>query len=875
MRTIFLALAQASPSPTTSNLNSNGTDNNALLVAIIGAIGLIVAAAIPVLLNWTVQRKSTSKSEPTAGIGQKEKVQRLTLVTASSASHVPPTVDTQDAQHSHRGNLSGRNNILIGRDKEVKALKQLLQEPHVCLATLTGPAGVGKTRLALEVASQLMDNFADGSYCVSLATVESNLVMVAIAETLNIKENKDKPIFESVKEYLGERTMLLLLDSFEHVLGAAKLVAQLLNETKHVKVLVTSRVALQLSIEKTYPVSPLEVPNLKAPLPLEVISRYNSVKYFVARAKAVKPDFELNSLNAYAVASICARLDGLPLALELAAGHIRATSPQELLDNLGSRLDLLVDGPRDLPDRHQTLRGMIDWSYAVLSPSEQRVFRQLAVFRSGCTLEAARAVCAASKSKQSEVSGHITALVTHNLVNRTETQEGKSRYSLLETLHEYATQRLEESGEAYEAKQRHATFFLHFSEDAERKLVGKGQTECLMRFDEEHDNLRAAFEWALKERDAELVLKMAAALWRFWNMRAYLREWQQSISAALEISNHLKPSVALVKAQIGAAVLARRLSNKAESKRLYEESLTLSRNIGYKPGTTFSLIGLGDLARDNYDNEQARQLYEEGLTVAREVDDRIAISISLSNLGSLAQAAEDNVAASKLYEENLKIVSELEDQRGIAITLSKLGSIACEEQDYAKAKKLHSDSLRIKEDMGDKIGVAISKNQLGDIALRLHDLSEAEALFEESLKIASGIGDGPGTAIALQDLGYVAQKRSDPQEALSKFMESLTIMSDLRYQRGITGCLQGIAWAIGLCGRQEEAVRLLGATQSMRDKIKQALPNSQRPDYLDNMNRLRKGMSIDSWEQIWAEGYAMSVQEAVNYALEQGKVAAN
>src|SRR5215213_4336495 len=444
-----------------------------------------------------------------------------------------PPLRTLDA---YRNNLPLQPTPLIGREKEVSEVCNLLRGHETRLLTLTGPGGTGKTRLALQVAADLLDDFPDGTYFVPLATLtEAELFFSAVAETLGVKETREQPLGESLKDYLGQRRLLLVLDNFEQVLEAAPDVTELLAGAPGLKVLATSRAPLGLYGEHEYAVPPLSVPDVRHLPDLKSLSQYEAVRLFIERAKSAKVDFEVTDDSAPAVAEICVRLDGLPLAIELAAARIKMLPPKAMLQRLSSRLKLLTGGARDLPERQRTLRATIEWSYALLDEGEQVLFGRLAVFSGGRTLEAIEAICDAEGDLPVDVFEGVSSLLDKSLLRQEEGPNGQPRFVMLETVHEFAREKLAESPEADEIKRVHAEYFLILAKEAFPELRGPDQLEWLERLEAEHDNMRAALSWASVRKEAEVALRLGGALSWFWSVRGYQSEGRRWLEEALAI----------------------------------------------------------------------------------------------------------------------------------------------------------------------------------------------------------------------------------------------------------------------------------------------------------------------------------------------------
>jgi predicted ATPase len=616
-------------------------------------------------------------------------------------------------EQAPKHNLPAPPTPLIGREEQVQVASTLLRRSDVRLLTLTGTAGVGKTRLALQVAMEMLHDFADGVFFVSLAPLrDPDFVVPTIAHTLELQESSDLPFFNVLKVYLQNRQMLLLLDNFEQVLQAGPLLAELLSACPELKLVLTSREVLHLRAEHRFPVPPLELPNL-SPLPaLEALAQYAAITLFTQHAQAVKPDFALTNTNARAVAEICTRLDGLPLAIELAAARITMLSPHALLARLECRLKVLTQGPADLPERQQTLRKTIQWSYDLLRAEEQRLFRRLSVFAGGCTLEAIEAVCATLDNRAGPVLQEVASLVDKSLLHHME-QEEESRLVMLETLREYGLEALATSGEMEATHHAHALYYLWLVEQAEPKLASAEQMTWLHRLERERDNLRAAMRWSLQDagpggagEGMEIALRLGGALSAWWFFHNHVSEGRAFLEQALAADNGFTVAVR-AKALYIAAVLAYLQGDSRHSDELLTESLQLYRELAaiapqettFKLGIATALNGLAYSAVLQGDYAVIESLCDESLPLLKQIGDRLRIGEALFLLAHAFQARGEYSSAHATCAESLTFAREAGERQSIALTLFTLGYFAYLQDDFAAARLHYEESLVISQEV--------------------------------------------------------------------------------------------------------------------------------------------------------------------------------
>jgi non-specific serine/threonine protein kinase len=742
----------------------------------------------------------------------------------------PPLLSPQ----APRTNLPAALSSFIGREAEQAAVRALLAGHR--LVTLTGEGGSGKTRLALAVADELLEEYPDGVWLVELAALsDPTLVVQAVAQALGVREEPGRPLLATLSDYLREKALLLLLDNCEHLVAAcAELASGLLRACSKLSILATSREGLAVGGEERWRVPMLTVPGAGRQVTLEQLPSYEAVRLLVERGLASRAGFGMTAQNAWAVEQVCRRLDGLPLALELAAARLATLSIEQVAQRLDDRFRLLTGGSRSALPHQQTLRATLDWSHALLSDLEPVLFRRLSVFAGGWTLEAAEAVCAGEGIEQEDVLDLLSRLVQRSLV-RVEEGDGEPRYLLLETVRAYSREHLAASGEEATTRSRHLDWCVALAEEAEPRLRGPDQGVWLDRLEREHDNLRVALGWARESGDVELGLRLAGAVRRFWEVRGYVSEgwgWFEALLPGADAT----PAAARASA----------------------------------------LHGAGTLARDQGDYDRAAALHEEGLALRRALGDKLGIAASLNNLGGVAYYQGDYGRAAALMEESLALKRELGDTWGIANSLGNLGVVAYYQGDYGRAATLYEEALALQREVGDTWGIANSLGNLGDVAARQGDHGRAATLYEEALALGRELGVTRGSASLLYYLGVVTYRQGEYGRAAALLTEGLLLSRDLD-ARNLRALVEAIAWVAAARGQALRAARLAGGAEALWESLGVRVPPDEQADHEADHEQavqvMRAALGEEAFATAWAEGRALSLDQAMALALEGHAVA--
>ena len=737
------------------------------------------------------------------------------------------------------GNLPTALSSFIGREREIGEVRRLLGSHR--LVTLTGPGGCGKTRLALKVGHEQKAEFEHGVWLVELASIQDpTFVLPTIASSLNIQEQSGQSLLDVLADTLSTRSMLLVMDNCEHLVSAcAQVIEAILQKCSALKVLATSREVLGVTGEVAWPVPPLSLPTQQpwtdpasAQHALGPYEESESVQLFIARATENFPEFKLTAENGALVAEICRQLDGMPLAIELAAARVRSLSLQQIAQRLDDRFGLLTSGSRNAPPRQQTLESTLDWSYALLSRPEQKVLQRLSVFAGGAMLEAAEAICTGAGIESAEVLDVLAHLIDKSLVTVDKPEGGQTRYHLLETIRQYAFKKLEESGEVIESKDRHLKYFIELAEQAEPHLIGPNQLEWLEYYEAEHDNLRAALEWCHADQSrAEPGLRLGLACARFWRVRGYLSEGRAHLSAALAQTREQEKTEMRAQALLWVASIAYLQSDYPTTRLLGEESLALWRelNLTDKANLAYTLDLLGELATEEGDYNSAPVLFEEALDIFRNLEDARGVGDILLQLGwaYMRMGEYDKVAAH--MEEALSLFREIGHMSLLGFTLAGLGELAIRQGNYERATKFLEESLALRRQHGHKWGVAASLGSLGWLALRQRGYERMKSYLRESLTIRTEIGD----------------------------------------KGGIAWCLEKLAEAKTEQTQFQAAAKIFGFAEGLRAPVGSVIDPADLPDYNRILSDLRSVLGSDIFATLWAEGKSMKLEEVVGCALSE------
>lgn len=722
------------------------------------------------------------------------------------------------------GNLPTPLTSLIGRARDISEVASRLEVMGERLVSVTGPGGVGKTRLAIEVGRQLQGAFPDGAWFVDLAPLnDPDLVIPTIASTLGLVVTGMKSPQTALTEALWESSRLLVLDNYEHVVGSAPAIVRLLAECPGLLILTTSRVALRVQGEWEYALGPLALPDTSSDGDDANLAANESVALFTQRARAVRSDFSISKSNARAVAEICRRLDGLPLALELAAARIRLLPAQAMLERMEPLLPMLTSGARDLPDRQRTLRATIEWSYELLDPEVQALLRLLSAFRGGWTLEAAEAVVDPSIN----VLDGLQALIEHSLVHAENLPDGTVRYTMLETVREFCLECLGVRQESDRIHRRHAAFFADFVDRVGAYVIGPGQRSWYDQLRAEFPNIRAALGWSIASKDSAISVRLAVGLHDFWYWHGHLQEGRRWIEAALVLADGVSPDL---------------------QARAYQS--------------------LGTLAVEQGDMTAAEEFIGKALEYFREVQDASELADTLKIAGGMEMYRGDYARATRFYDESLCVARVAGDKYRIAQALGSLSIMATVSDDYSSADALAAESLSIFRELGDERGVTRILGYQGHFALWRGDVARASEFAHECLTRISELGDFAWRAFTLDLLGYIELEREDYHRSFEYFSEGLRGHYELRELMSTAFSLEGLAGVAAESRSPVRAAQLLGRAAALRDQIHSPVPPPRQARYDRTVAVIREQLDAEAFAVAFAQGREMSLDRAVALAVQ-------
>ena len=722
-------------------------------------------------------------------------------------------------------NLPAQLTTFVGREEEITAICETLRHEHVQLVTLTGAGGTGKTRLSLEAATRMTDYFTSGVFFVSLGDItDPNQVAPRISQQLEVWEGGSQPLLQSLKDYLQDKNILILLDNFEQLIPAASVVAELLASAPALKVLVTSRILLNLRGEHEMPILPLDIPDPDKLPPLERLAENESVKLFVTRARAAQPNFTLTGDNASLVARICQRLDGLPLAIELAAARIKLLPPQAILARLTDRLKLLTGGAQDLPSRQRTLRNTLDWSYGLLNPQEKALYARLSIFVGGFTLEAAEAVC--NQENSMDILDGVTSLVNNSLLKQESTSGSEPRFRMLETIREYALERLAEKGERVELERRHALYYADIVKDAGYYLFGSEASYWLNWLEIEHDNVLATLAWSQSTPEGlELGPSLVTFLNWFWYRSGLLNEGRMWTERVLASSAGIdpKPGGGMTLQMVSLLAMWQGDLNIAIAKA--RESLALWQKLEDEQNLPWVLMGTGIVLLNMGKDDEAHPLLKEAQALFQKMGMPYMQAVALVHLGNVALGLENPAEATQWHHQAHRIFREIGEEWGLSFVLNNLGEVARVQGDYGQAGKYYEES---------------------------------EAL----LKVTGTKGD---QARLVHTLGYIALHSEDFEKAEMQFRESLAMFRKLGNKRGIAECIAGLAALRVRQGSQHAAAQMLGAAEALLGASGAAWWPADRVEVEKTRAILQLALSEDEFATAWKEGQGMTLDQAIAF----------
>jgi predicted ATPase/class 3 adenylate cyclase len=765
---------------------------------------------------------------------------------------------------------------LIGREALIESIWPVVLRNNIRTITLTGPGGVGKTSVAIEAARSLLGSFPNGVYFVPLESIsDPNLVLPTIAKAVGVKERPNEPLIETLKDSLRHRQTLVLLDNFEQIATtSAHFVSEMSDSCPGLKFIVTSRKPLRVPGEHEIAVPPLTVPQLKNLPSIGELTENPAIALFLERTRAIKPDFEISNENARDIAEICVKLDGLPLALELAAARIRILPPRMILTRLSNKLGLLSGGPRDLPARQQALRNTIAWSHDLLDTSEKKLFQRLSVFVGGFTLEAAEAVCLVENDLN--VMDGIAGLLDNGLLKRfgeagptmEQAADEEYRFGFLETIHAFAAECLQKSNEGEVIEKARTNFFLTLAQNAESKLNGPESIAWLSRLEDEHDNLRASLRWCVDRKETEQCMVMAGALGLFWEYHGYLGEGRQWLDAALRIEP-LESSMNTAKVMTREGILAVHQADYRAAYGLLCDAYSVSLRIRDRNGLAQSMRGLAFIASRLSDFSKSSFLYEESANLFRESHNELGTATSLKGLGWSLYNLGETARAKSTLKEAIEIFRKLGDKYMLATCLNLLGQAGYRTDDYNTNRSLLLEGQALAEELGDSVTVGISLMSLGELT-RLHERdAESISYYKQAIAIFEEVGERAALGTCYHNMGSSLLHEGHLVEATKCFVEGMSILREQQDDREVATCLAGLGGVALAQGSLERAARLLGAAEGILEKGGTRLDPVDLVEFERNVGSARQRLGAEGFKAEEGAGRGLTLEEAVAYGLEK------
>ncbi|MBS1517821.1 MAG: tetratricopeptide repeat protein [Bacteroidetes bacterium] len=789
---------------------------------------------------------------------------RLYQITGPGLRADFPPLKTLDARPN---NLPVQLTNFIGREEEIKHAKELLSNNR--LLTLTGAGGAGKTRFALQTGADLIDDFLNGVWLVELAAIsDTESLPEALINIFGLKEEPNKTPEETLTGYLKDKEILVILDNCEHLVTAcAELAERLLISCPELKIIATSREALNCAGEQIYKIPPLTQPDPSDRESSEQLSKYESVRLFIERALAVNPDFQADKKNSASLAEICSSLDGIPLAIELAAARTKVLTVEQIRDRLDDRFNLLSDGKRTSLPRQQTLKALIDWSYDLLTEKEKLLWKRLSVFKGGWTIESAEGICSDNFISKKEIIDLLGLLAEKSIISF---DYKKERYSILETMKQYGADLLKTEKGTEKLFGRYLNYFMEFSENAEPRLSGEGIINWLEKLETDHLNLQSAIEWSVISGEREKGARLAGSLWRFWDIRGHISAGRKLTMGILNNPEGIsKP--ALAKLILRAAQITRFQGDYKQAEKYYNDCLILSRELGDIPITAASLNGLGNVALDLKNYKLAKQYYLESLDLRRQTGDKDIIANSFNNLGNVAFILENYDECLKFYEESLKLKREIGDKRGIANSLHNLSNLAFDRNKFDLGRKYSEESLEIRKELGDKNGIAESLFNLGNVSMNSREFEKAQKFFEESLEIYRELEDKSDIEKALSSIGYLKFQMGKFNEAGKYFKDCMNLSFETDNKKNTALNFITMAEVLSVNGEFSKAAILIGSAQKII-KTSEGRLNMNKQNQLNIINTiLNKELGKDNLSRLLKEGAGMSLRSVSESALSAWK----